>query len=43
MVNTVNTEFSFAKVWFTNQANKAIEIEDNVNLLGSYYKNEIFN
>ena len=32
MVNTVNTEFSFVKVWFTNQANKATEIEDNVNL-----------
>ena len=32
MVNTVNTEFSFAEVWFTDQASKALEIEDNVNL-----------
>ena len=32
MINTDNTEFSFIKVWFTNQASKAIKIEDNVNL-----------
>ena len=32
MMNTVNTEFSFAEVWFTDQACKALEIEDNVNL-----------
>ena len=32
MMNTVNTEFSFAEVWFTNQAGKALEIEDNFNL-----------
>ena len=32
MVNTVNTEFSFVEVWFTNHASKALEIEDNVNL-----------
>ena len=32
MINTVNTEFSFVEVWFTNQASKALEIEDNVNL-----------
>ena len=32
MMNTVNTEFSFIKIWFTNQASKALEIEDNVNL-----------
>ena len=32
MMNTVNTEFSFVEVWFTNQASKAFEIEDNVNL-----------
>ena len=29
-MNTINTEFSFAKVWFTGQASKALE--DNVNL-----------
>ena len=32
MMNTVNTEFSFAEVWSTDQASKALEIEDNVNL-----------
>ena len=46
MMNTVYTEFSFVEVWFTDQTSKALEIEDNVNLirrLGSYYKDEIFN
>ena len=32
MMNTVNTEFSPVKVWFTEQARKALEIENNVNL-----------
>ena len=32
MMNTVNTEFSFVEVWFTNQTSKAFEIENNVNL-----------
>ena len=32
MRNTVNTEFSFVEVWFTDQAGKALEIEDNINL-----------
>ena len=32
MMNTVNTEFSFVEVSFTDQASKALEIEDNVNL-----------
>ena len=32
MVNTVNTEFSSVEVWFTDQASKAIKIEDNINL-----------
>ena len=32
IMNTVNTEFSIIGVWFTNQASKAIEIRDNVNL-----------
>ena len=32
MMNTVNTEFSFAEFWFTDQASKALEIEDDVNL-----------
>ena len=32
MMNTVNTEFSYVEVWFTDQYSKALEIEDNVNL-----------
>ena len=32
MMKTINTEFSHVEVWFTNQASKALEIEDNVNL-----------
>ena len=32
MLNTVNTEFSYIEVWFTDQSSKALEIEDNVNL-----------
>ena len=31
-MNTVNTEFSYVEVWFTNQSSKTLEIEDNVNL-----------
>ena len=31
MMKTVNTEFYFVEVWFTDQASKALEIEDNVN------------
>ena len=32
MMNTVNTEFSYVELWFTDQASKALKIEDNVNL-----------
>ena len=32
IMNTVNTGFSSVEVWFTDQASKALEIEDNVNL-----------
>ena len=32
IMDTVNTEFSFVEVWFTDQASKALEIKDNVNL-----------
>ena len=32
MMNTVNTEFSSVEVCFTDQASKALEIEDNFNL-----------
>ena len=32
MMNTVNTEFSFVQVWFTDQTSKVLEVEVNVNL-----------
>ena len=32
-MNTVNIEFSFAEVWFTDQISNALEIEGNVNLM----------
>ena len=32
MMNTINTELSSVKDWFTDQSCKALEIEDNVNL-----------
>ena len=32
MMNTVNTEFAFVENWLTEQASKALEIEDNVSL-----------
>ena len=32
MMNTVNTEFSSVKVWFTDQDSKTLEVKDNVNL-----------
>ena len=32
MMNTVNTEFTYVEIWFTDQATKALEIEDNINL-----------
>ena len=32
MMNAVNTEFSFAEVWFIDQNSKALEIQDNVSL-----------
>ena len=31
-LKTVNTEFSEIEVWFTDQNNNALEIEDNVNV-----------
>ena len=31
IMNTINTEFSFIEVWFTDQSSKALKIEDNVN------------
>ena len=32
MLKTVNTEFSFIEIWFTDQDNRPLEIEDNVNI-----------
>ena len=32
MMNTVNTEFSYVEVWFTDQSSNTLEIENNVNL-----------
>ena len=32
MLKTVNTEFTFVEVWFTDQDYKPLEIEDNVNI-----------
>ena len=46
MMNTIYTEFSSVKVWFTDQSTKTLEIEYNVNLTllsHKHYKNEIFN
>ena len=46
ILKTTNAEFSFIEIWFTDQNNRPLEIEDNVNItliIGiSYYKNEIF-
>ena len=32
MLSTINTEFSFIEVWFTDQNSELPEIEDNINL-----------
>ena len=32
-MNTVNTEFSYVEVWFTDKTSKALEIEDSANLM----------
>ena len=46
MLKTTNAEVLFIEFWFTDQNNRPIEIEDNVNILLitgiSLYKNEIF-
>ena len=46
MLKTANAEFQSAELWFTDQDNKPLEIEDGVNItliLGRDYKNEIIN
>ena len=46
MLKTTNAEYSFIEIWFTDQNNRPLKIEVNVNItliIGiSYYKNEIF-
>ena len=46
MLQATNAEFSFIEIWFTDQNNRPLEIEDNVNITFiiaiSWYKNEIF-
>ena len=32
MLKTTNVEFSFIEIWFTDQYNRPLEIEDNVNI-----------
>ena len=32
MLKSVNTEFSFIEIWFTDQDNRPLEIEDSVNI-----------
>ena len=42
MLKTTNEEFSFIEVWFTDQNNRPLETEDNMNItliIGTgYYK-----
>ena len=32
MLKTTSAEFSFVEIWFTDQSNSPLEIEDNVNI-----------
>ena len=32
MLETISAEFSFIEIWFTDQNNRPLEIEDNVNI-----------
>ena len=32
MLKTINAEFSFIEIWLTDQNNRPLEIEDNVNI-----------
>ena len=41
MLKMVNTEFSFIEIWFTDQDNRPLEIEDSVNI--SLILRELFN
>ena len=46
MLKTTKTELQSIQVWFTDQNNRFLKIEDSVNIIliiGKYNKNEIFN
>ena len=46
MLETTNAEFPFIELWFTDQNNRPLEIEDNVNItliVGIRYINAAFN
>ena len=38
MLKTTNTEFSFVEIWLTDQNDRPLEIEDNVNIEPNYRK-----
>ena len=45
MLKTTSAEFQSVELWFIDQNNRPLEIEDGVNItliLGRDYKNEIF-
>ena len=45
MLKTTSAEFESVELWFTDQNNRPLEIEDSINItqiLGKDYKNEIF-
>ena len=46
MLKAINAEFQFIELWFTDQNNRPLEIEDHLNIILiigiSWYKNEIF-
>ena len=44
MLKTTSAEFSFIEIWFTDQNNRPLEIEDNVNItliIGTDYENRL--
>ena len=43
MLKIVNTEFSFIEIWFMDQDNRPLEIEDSVNISLSLILCELFN
>ena len=32
MLKTINAQFPFIEIWFTDQSNRPLEIENNVNI-----------